>query len=370
MKALLEKRNEYLDELKGLADATESVDKNRIDELRTLIEEIDSQIEAKRLLEEEEKRDFRPEEKDSDEEAEEMRAFTEFLRGTDEGKEARANWTTSANGAVLPTTIANKIIDKVHEIAPIIAMATTFNSKGDLVFPVYDDTTEITANYATEFSALSGTAAAFSKVTLGGHLFGALTKVSRSLINNGAVDVAGFVIKKLAEAMADFLRGELLAGTGATGHFTGILTSTNTVSAAAASVTTDNVLETYFAIPQSLQNKAVWLMNRSTLLALKKLKATTNEYLLQLDLTAPMGYTILGKPIYVEEKMDNIGASKKPIVYGDLSGLYVNSHENISIQALLEKYADEHAVGYVAWAEMDSKIVEPQKFAVVNQAAS
>lgn len=369
MKALLEKRNLYLEELKGLADATEAIDKNRIDELRTLIEEVDSQIEAKRLLEEEEQRDFKPAEKEDDENAEEMRAFADYLRGVS-GAETRANWTISANGAVLPETIANKIIDKVHEIAPIIAMASTFRSKGDLVFPVYDDTTEITANYATEFTALSSTAAAFSKVTLGGHLFGALTKVSRSLINNAAVDVAGFVIDKLAFAMADFLRGELIAGTGATGHFTGLTTSSNTVSASASAVTADNIMETYFAVPQPLQANAVWVMNRTTLLALKKLKATTNEYLLQLDLTAPMGYTILGKPIYVDEKIDNIGASKKSIIYGDLSGLYVNSHEDIALQPLLEKYADEHAVGYVAWAEMDSKIVEPQKFAVVAHAAS
>ena len=372
MKELLEKRNEYLEELKGLAESTEAVDKNRVDELRDLIEQLDAKIEAERLLEAEEQRDFKPaDNSEEDGDAEEMRAFTEFLRGSDEGREVRANWTTSANGAVIPTTIANRIIDKVHEIAPIISLASSFNSKGDLVFPVYDDTTEITADYATEFSALSGTAAKFDKVTLSGHLFGALTKVSRSLINNASVDIASFVIGKLAYAMADFLRGELIAGTGATGHFTGLTQSTNTVSAAAAALTADNILETYFAVPQALQAKAVWLMNRTTLLALKKLKLSgTGEYILQLDLTAPLGYTILGKPIYIDEKIDNTGAGKKSVIYGDLSGLYVNRHEDISIQALIEKYADEHAVGYVAWAEMDSKIVEPQKFAVVNHAAS
>ena len=369
MKELLEKRNEYLDELRTLAESTESVDKNRVDELKTAIEEIDAKIEAKRMLEAEEQKDFKPAEAEgeADEESEEMRAFTEFLR-TGRGLETRADWTATENGAVIPTTIANRIIDKVHEIAPIVEKATTFHSKGDLVFPVYDDTTEITANYATEFSALTSTAAKFDKVTLGGHLFGALTKISRSLINNAAVDVGGFVIDKLAFAMADFLRGEMLAGTGATGRFTGLLSSSNTVSAGATGLVTDDILNAYFAVPQVLQRDALWLMNRNPLLELKKLKTDNKEYILQLDLTAPMGYTILGKPVYVEEKMDDVGTGKKPVVYGDLSGLYLNSHEDIGIQALLEKYADEHAVGYVAWAEMDSKVVEPQKIAVVEQA--
>ena len=37
---------------------------------------------------------------------------------------------------------------------------------------------------------------------------------------------------------------------------------------------------------------------------------------------------------------------------------------------LREKYADEHALGVVAWIEADSKIVEPQKFAVLQMAAA
>lgn len=367
MKKLLEKRSEYLEELRTLADSTESVDKARVDELRDLIETIDSQIEAKRLLEAEEQRDFEPvREQNEEEDADEVRAFSDFLRNGSTA-ETRANWTVGDNGAVIPETIANRIIDRVHEIAPIVAMATSFRSKGDLIFPVYDDTTEITAAYATEFTPLSSTSAKFTSATLGGNLFGALTKVSRSLVNNSAVDIVGFVIDKLAYAMADFLRGEVLAGTGATGHFTGLLSSSNTV-AAGATLVTDDILNAYFAIPQALQSGAVWLMNRRTLLDLKKLKTDTKEYILQMDLTAPMGYSILGKPVYIDEKMPDVAAGAKPIVYGDLSGVYMNSHEDIAIQPLLEKYADEHAVGYVAWAEMDSKVIEPQKIAVVNQA--
>ena len=44
--------------------------------------------------------------------------------------------------------------------------------------------------------------------------------------------------------------------------------------------------------------------------------------------------------------------------------------ENISIQILLEKYATQHAVGFVSWFEFDAKITEEQKLAVLEQKAS
>ena len=76
-------------------------------------------------------------------------------------------------------------------------MSTKFNVKGDLVFPVYDESTQkITAAYAEEFSALTSTAGKFTSVTLSGYLAGALSKVSRSLINNNDFDLVSFCYRK------------------------------------------------------------------------------------------------------------------------------------------------------------------------------
>lgn len=373
IKALIEKRNALVEELRQLTEAEGEFNEERFAEIDKELKSLDKQIKARKLVEAEETR--------SAEEAEpvtenaekkradaELRAFGMYVQGRLDESRADTNWTTTANGAVIPKTVANRIIEEIENKAPIFEGASKFYSKGELVFPVYDKTTEITANYANEFSAVAGTAAKFTSVSLNGYLFAALTKLSKSLVNNAAVDVANFVIGKISEAMADFLRGELLTGTS---KMHGLLGSTNTVTAAGASaITADDIISTQLAVPQAYQAGAVWLMNVNTFGALKKLKLTTGEYILQMDMTAPMGYTILGKPVILDDKMPDIGKGASPIAFADLSGLYVNIHEDINLQVLLEKYADEHALGYVAWAEMDSAVVEPQKIAVLTNASA
>jgi HK97 family phage major capsid protein len=56
------------------------------------------------------------------------------------------------------------------------------------------------------------------------------------------------------------------------------------------------------------------------------------------------------------------------VVYGDMSGLAVKFSEEVNIQVLREKYADEHAVGVIGWVELDAKIADQQKIATLKQA--
>ena len=66
------------------------------------------------------------------------------------------NMTFGDNGAVVPTTIANRIIKKVYDICPILERSTKYNIKGTLELPYYDtSTTTISVAYKDEFSALT-----------------------------------------------------------------------------------------------------------------------------------------------------------------------------------------------------------------------
>ena len=88
------------------------------------------------------------------------------------------------------------------------------------------------------------------------------------------------------------------------------------------------------------------------------------------DVTQEFPYRLLGKPVYISDNMPEIAADAKPILYGDYSGLAVNIREELSIEVLKEKYATQHAVGIVGWIELDSKIMDAQRLAVLKMAAS
>lgn len=53
-----------------------------------------------------------------------------------------------------------------------------------------------------------------------------------------------------------------------------------------------------------------------------------------------------------------------------MSGLSVKLSEDASVQVLQERYADEHAIGVIAWMEFDSKVENAQKIAKLVMKAS
>lgn len=304
-------------------------------------------------------------------ETQETRAFENYLRGRviheRAGELAPAN-----NGAIIPKTIAKKIIEHVYEICPILAKADKYTIKGDLELPYYDNVTSgsgtpLTCTYQSEFVAMSSTTGNFTTISLGGFLAGALCKVSRSLINNVDFDIVGFVVKEMGVAIARFIEHELINGT--VSKITGLSNSTNVKTAAAASAITSNeLIELQAQVPDVYQANACWIMAPATRTAIRELKDNVGRYLLQDDISAPFGKTLLGKPVYISDNMPAMATKNMSVVYGDLSGLAVKFSEDINIQVLREKYADEHAVGVIGWVELDAKIADQQKIAVLKQA--
>lgn len=305
--------------------------------------------------------------------AAEERAFDAYIRGTALNQRADVNLVPANNGAVIPTTIANKIIKKVYDICPILEKSSKYNMKGTLDIPFYPASadTVITVAYHDEFEELTSSNGNFSKITLTGFLAGALSKVSRSLINNAAFDIVGFVVDEMAYAIKRFIEKELLVGTpdtehsGANAKVLGLSNLTNAITSAAVDkITADEVIDLHDAIKDEFQNGAIWIMSPATRTYLRKLKASTGVYLLNDDISTPFGTSILGKPVYVSDNMpDYTEDGKVAIYYGDMSGLATKFSEEINIEVLREKYATQHAVGIVGWFEFDSKVENEQKIA-------
>lgn len=111
-------------------------------------------------------------------------------------------------------------------------------------------------------------------------------------------------------------------------------------------------------------------MSRKTRKAIRKLRDGEGNYLLNRDYTARWGYVLLGKDVYISKNMSDMGANKKAVFYGDFSGLAVKISENAEIQVLREKYATQHAIGVCAYMEMDSKVENAEKIAVLKMAAA
>ena len=277
--------------------------------------------------------------------------------------------TVGDNGAVIPTSIANKIIEMVKEISPLYQLATHYDVGGTLTIPSYDESTQkITMAYATEFTALTSSSGKFTSISLGGFLAGALTKVSMSLVNNSKFDIVSYVIRKMAEAVSEWIENELINGTDS--KIEGLSKIEAVVTAAAATaVTADELIDLQESIPDKLQPGCIWVMSRATRKAIRKLKDGDGNYLLNKDATSKWGYSLFGHDVYVSQSMPDMAAGKRAVLYLDPTGLAVKAAENPSVQVLREKFADEHAIGVICWMEVDSKVENKQKVAVLAMGA-
>lgn len=383
LKSLIEQRNDKITEMQTLVNAakgeTRAMTKEEMDKFEALSNEvagIDATIKAEeraRTLEIKEDKKGTTEQRA--EEAEE-RAFENYVKkqcGLEvEERAGEQNFTMTNNGAVIPTSIANKVISAVKEMCPILKGATIFNVKGTLKIPVYglaNTSHDITVAYQAEFTDITADAGKFTSVDLTGYLAGALSLIGESVINNSEISITNFIIKEMANKIALFLEKELLVGTSQ--KATGALSTATTLNAGSTTaISADNLIDLQAKIPTPYQSNACWTMAPATFTAIRKLKDGNGQYILQPDFAGATPYRLLGKPVYLSDNMPTIESAAKAVLYGDYSGLAVNMREEVSIRVLREKYATMHAIGIVSWFEFDAKVMDHQKLATLVMSAS
>ena len=372
MKDLIEKQNDLKEKAESILNtakeenrAVTSEEKQEFDNVMNEIDDIQNTIEMKERIDKMENKEIKVENISTEEK--DIKAMADIIRGyvnTDP-----THLTKGDNGAVIPATIARKIIDKVIELSPLYASATKYHSKGTLYIPKVDTSTDdITVAYATEFSDLTSRSNKFDTISLTGFLIGALTKVSKSLLNNSDFDLVNFVIDRMAKKFAIFYEKEMLYGTNdKIAGIKGTYDSTNMKKTLGANntVTADELIDIQDLVPDEFQANAYWIMNRATRNVVRKLKDGQNNYLLNQVFGKDWDYELLGKPVKCSENCNKLGQNAKEVIfYGDFSALAVKETEEVEIAVLNELYANQHAVGVCGYAELDAKVENTQAIAV------
>lgn len=378
-KELLEKRQDLKDKMERILNTAKvenrAMNEKEVvdfDEAEKSIKDIDATLERMEKVNKMENKEVKTgDKKELKQEEKDIKSFATFIRNKVNGitNDGDVNLTKGDNGAVIPKTIAKKIIDKVKEISPLYASATKYNAKGTLAIPKYDDSTDdVTVAYADEFDELVSHSGKFNTIELTGYLNGTLTKISKSLLNNSDFNLTEYVINKMAEKVALFREGEMINGTA--NKISGIVGSYDKDNMKVAlgtksSVITDELIDIQEAVPDVFQTGAYWIMNRDTRKHIRKLKDSDGNYILNRAFNEKWDYELLGKPVYCSEKVAKLGTASKPVIfYGDFSGLAVKETEEMEIQVLVEKFATQHAIGVCGYSELDAKVENTQKIAV------
>ena len=378
---LKEMRNELQDKMEGILKLAQAENRamneeviKDFDEMEKEIKTIDATLARSATIKKAEK--MEPVDNGLTEEETDIKNFAGYIRAVAGKVQNDATQLTKGdNGAVIPKTIVQKIIEKVENICPIYQLSTKYPIGGTISIPKEDESSDaITVAYATEFTDLVSHSSKMGSIELSGFLYGALTKISKSLLKNSDFKLTEYVINKMSKKIAKFLEGELLNGT--TNKVSGVIGSYDSTNmkvtlAKKSSVTADELIDIQELVPDVYATDAIWVMSKKTRKAIRKLKDGQGNFLLEKDSTARWNYKLMGNDVYCTDNLTALGTASKPVImFGDFSGLAVKESEQAEIQILNELYAAQHAIGVVAWGEIDAKVEDTQKIAVAVSGAA
>jgi len=279
------------------------------------------------------------------------RRFTGFLAGETRSftvtardlLESRQIVTGSAPGSnAVPVSFLNQLHEHLIESSAIRQVSpTVLNTSGGEELRVPKTTAHQTASLIGENTALPSTEPTMATVTLGAYKYANLFQVSREFIQDEAVNVMEYLSRINGQALGNATGAHFVSGSG-TNQPRGVATAAaigHTQGGGPAAPTGDSLIDLQHSIVSGYRRNAFWLMNDSTVAAVRKIKSNDNQYLWQPGLQAGQPDTILGRPVVTDPNVADTSANgNKSVLYGDFSGYYIRD-----VQAVTFERSDDYA---------------------------
>ncbi|OPZ85954.1 MAG: Phage capsid family protein [Firmicutes bacterium ADurb.Bin419] len=131
----------------------------------------------------------------------------------------------------------------------------------------------------------------------------------------------------------------------------------------------DEVIDLYHSLGSPYRKNAVFVMNDTTVKAIRKLKDGNGQYLWQPSIALGQPDTILNRPLKTSAYVPNIEAGAKTIAFGDFSYFWVADRQGRSFKRLNELFATTGQVGFMATQRVDGKLVLSEAIKVLQQKA-
>lgn len=224
------------------------------------------------------------------------------------GFEKRATLVPSAN------TVPVAFLDRIYALAKLVgpylqtSEVLTRTSGEDLRIPVF--TAYPTASETAAGSALSESEATYSSLLLQMAKQGFITKIANELITDVGFDLEATLVEQAANAIGS------RANTIVHAAVTAVATVGGTAGTATA-ITADELISLQFSADGMVRMLpgSGYMVNTSTLGAIRKLKDSNGSYIL--DPVGPEGVsTILGRPVYENPAVASIATGNKAVFFG------------------------------------------------------
>ena len=265
-------------------------------------------------------------------------------------------------GYLVPDEYEKKLVEGLEDEVFFRGMAHVIRtSSGDRKIPIITGHGE--AAWMDEGEQFTESDDTFGQTSISAYKLGTLIKVSDELLNDSVFDLAGYISREFARRIGAKEEEAFFIGDGK-GKPTGIFDTKGGaqtgVTTSGAGITFDDVMDLYYSLRAPYRNKASWILNDSTVKAIRKLKDANGNYIWQPSVREGEPDRILNRPYKTSIYVPELAAGNRVMSFGDYSYYWIADRQGRSFKRLNELYATTGHVGFLACERLDGKLILPE----------
>ena len=298
------------------------------------------------------------------------KAFASYVvNGTKMPAEYRAAATTMTGdaGVAIPTTVVNRIIQKMENIDSVYNRVTHTAYATGVAIPV--STVIPTAQWVAEGKSTDQQKLGLGSVVFAGHKVRVAVGASIELTSGAIAAFENLLVESVSKALVKGMNAAIINGSG-NGCPKGILTETPVETVPVSKLTLQTLFDMEAALPDGYDAGAVYFMSRKTFFALRSMKDGANMVTLDMGANG-VQYSILGREVVFTPELPDFSAAAagKTIAILCRPEDYVfNSNMQITLKSREDWDTEDQQTKAVAIA--DGKLVDTNGLVFVSKASA
>ena len=311
----------------------------------------------------------KPMKADGNEKAKTGRASDEYREGM--FKALRSNFKQVSNvlqegvdadgGYLVPEEYDNRLIDVLDQENIMRKLATKITTSGEHKINIA--ATKPAASWIEEGGALTFGDATFSQILLDAHKLHVAIKVTEELLYDNAFGLENYIITQFGKALANAEEDAFFNGDGV-GKPLGLFAENGGGQIAetlTAAIKADDIINLVYALKRPYRKSAAFIINDKNIAAIRKLKDNNGAYIWQPSAQAGEPDRLFGYPVYTSAY-----APENAIAFGDYKYYNIGDRGTRSFKQLVELFAGNGMIGYVAKERVDGKLILPEAVQILK----
>tara|TARA_R110000824_G_scaffold47353_3_gene134937 strand:+ start:3197 stop:4450 length:1254 start_codon:yes stop_codon:yes gene_type:complete len=266
----------------------------------------------------------------------ERKSFDSFL--TNAEKKELSVGTDSDSGFLVMPAFQGVLKSREFETSPMRNICSVITATSDSVDFVIDNGESTSGGWVGETTAPSTTATpTIGKKSIVVYEQYAQPKATQKTLDDSSINIEAWLAGKTADILGRNENTAIVSGSTAD-RPTGFTTYANWATAgayqsgaieqiasgASANFTVDGLMDIQNSLLEFYQTNATWVLNRTSVKEILKLKTSDGEYLLNrtLDKNSASAFMLMGRPMVLASDMAVVGANNLAAAYGDFRAGY------------------------------------------------